>query len=255
MAKYKNFFETVEEANMRLKGTIVLYAGMPYHVWAITNHKADGIFRIYLSSLKTVGEGWSPQAVNHFPIGSPALGPELDKYVDGDLKDPNYPVLRKNMDSPKFDNYRPFPLGMLNQAGRAIYIERSPNRPKTEQGLTTGQLRQTVISIESKGAIPTPNGNYPSIYTEEFRDCILGQYPSPKECLDGLLSDKNVNTSVAFHRNFALVKGPINTIFLAYKGNVVGLLIRNNYSEIRLGGDFKHVKEAIAELNLFSVVS
>jgi hypothetical protein len=43
-------------------------------------------------------------------------------------------ILRKQMNSPLFNKFRPYPLGMCNTKGqRAYYLERQPNR-KTEQG-------------------------------------------------------------------------------------------------------------------------
>ena len=55
MASYLNFYETVTEANMRLRQTVVLYDNEPYHVLAISDHISKGEealkgeFRIYLA--------------------------------------------------------------------------------------------------------------------------------------------------------------------------------------------------------------
>lgn len=245
MAKYKNFFETIEEALMRLKSTIVLYDGDPYYVWTITNHKSDGAFRIYMTDLQSMQSGQVPPVLHQLPHGHTSLGASMDMYVDGPNKINGLPVVRKKMDSPLFKQYRPFPLGMMNHQGNAVYIERSPNRPKTEQGLTPNQLRATAVKASA-------SGNYSvNVYCPEFRDCIKGDYPTPNECLKGITSGKNVNESVAFNRNFALVKGPIGTLFLGYKNDVVGLLPQNDFKYLTLGNKFKHCKEAVSELNLF----
>jgi hypothetical protein len=48
MQEHVNFYENIKEARMRLKGTIVLYEGIPYRVLAIADHKGP-VFRIYLN--------------------------------------------------------------------------------------------------------------------------------------------------------------------------------------------------------------
>jgi len=97
----------------------------------------------------------------------------------------------------------------------------------------------------------TPGGV--AAFTAEFRDCVVGDHPTPKECIEGLKAD-NINESVAFHRNFALVRGPIDTLFLGYKDEVVGVLPRGDFSALRLGRQFKHVKEAAHDLRLFTTI-
>jgi hypothetical protein len=67
MATHPNTFETVKEAMMRLRRTVVVYDGQPFVVLCITNHKADGIFRIYLQATgldpnKSIRHGQSRKA-------------------------------------------------------------------------------------------------------------------------------------------------------------------------------------------------
>lgn len=243
--KYPNFYENLPEANMRLKSTIVMYAGEPVFIWCITDHKGDGKFRVYFSSPQDVGKCPHIQPLQTVPHDHPQLGPLMDTYIQ------NSPITiqRKQMVSKHFNEFRPFPLGMMNINGGAHYVARRPNRPKVEQGLQANMLEQTTLSAGAK--LKTPNGV--AVFSPEFRDCIVGDYPTPKECLQGLKED-NVNESVAFHRNFALVRGPIDTLFLGYKDSVVGVLPRNDFSTLRLGRHFKHVKEAANELRLFTTV-
>jgi hypothetical protein len=87
-----------------------------------------------------------------------------------------------------------------------------------------------------------------------FKDCILGNYPTPKDTLEGLKNPKFINESVAFNREFALVRGPIDLIFLAYREDIVGVLPNADFSRLKLGKEFIHTKEVIEELNLFSIV-
>jgi hypothetical protein len=249
--EYKNFYENVQEANLRLQGTIVLYDGEPMYVQAITDHKNDGVFRIYMTDLKTTSVGYNIPGLQNYPAGTAPLGVMMDTHVDGNAKIPNCTILRKKMDSKHFNKFRPFPLGMMNYKGAAYFLERRPNRPSTKQGLIPAAICIARITAGQEKAVKPHNIHF---YSEEFRDCVVGDYPTPKECLAGL-TPENINESAAFHRNFALVGGPIDTIFLAYKDEVVGALPRNDFSEVRLGRKFAHVREAIQELRLFTRIS
>ena len=48
MEKNVNFYENLEEAQRRLRGTVVMYDGIPHYVLAITDHQSGGIFRVYM---------------------------------------------------------------------------------------------------------------------------------------------------------------------------------------------------------------
>jgi hypothetical protein len=246
MKEYPNFYENVKEAMLRLRRTVVLYDGAPYSVVCITNHKSDGKFRIYLEPIGLDGSQDRPQ-LDNFPPEHPGIGAYLDQWL---AEHKNSPIIRKSMDSPLFNKFRPYPLGMCNYGTGAMYLERQPNR-KTEQGLTASMLCETVLSLDPQ---PIKRVGSISVYGKQFRDCVLGKYPSAMECLQNLLDPDIENTAVAFDRKFGLVRGPIDMIFLAYKGDIVGVLPRNNFSEVRLGRDFKHVKEVAAELGLFQII-
>ena len=246
MAEHKNFYENLEEALNRLRNTIVLYDNEPYYIWTITNHKGDGVFRVYMSKVADVSKG-VPSALS---IGhtSASLGPAMDQHVDGNAKNPAQPIFRKKMDSSYFNKFRPFPLGMMNLTGHAIYMERTPARPSMLQGLSHNMI--SAILIDANGGSRTAvNPN-----CSEFHDCVVGDYPSPKEALEGVTSDKTKNSSIAFNREFALIRGPIDTVFIAYRGDVVGALLLGDFSVLRLGRKYKHLKEAVKDLNLFASV-
>lgn len=254
MATYKNFFETLAEARARVSRCIVLYDGEPVYIWAISDHKADGVFRAYITPIEEVSAHTTmmgfPGAV--YPHNHEMIGQVFDTWLD-DHKDTK--VRRKKMDSPLFNKFRPFPLGMVNvkqpNAGLAYYVERTPIRPKMEQGLTTGAVFETPVTAAQNRK---QQGHMVDMYSKEFRDCIMGQYPRPKEVLEKLSSDTVANESVAFHRYFALVKGPVDIIFLAYKGDVVGILPMSDFNTLKLGKEFRHLKEAVEELNLFYTI-
>lgn len=247
MKEHVNFYENLKEAVMRLRHTIVLYDGEPVYVRAITDHKKDGIFRMYLDPLHLVQKsGRSIPDVSHIPSDHESLGPLLDQFMD---ENPNSGLLRKQMNSPKFNKFRPFPLGMCNIHGQGTsYVERQPVRPRTEQGLVRAALYEIPVTAskmrEQRFTL--------DMFTEAFKDCILGRYPTAKDCITNLQDPDVTNEAAAFDRNFAFVRGPINMIFLAYKDNVVGVLPKGDLSVVKLGRDFTFVKEAVEELNLFS---
>lgn len=241
MKQYPNFYENLKEALARLRGTVVVYDGLPYYVLTITNHKSDGIFRVYLDP---VGEDKHPRPpIDNWPNEHPAIGMEVDEWM---AANPNTPILRKMMNSPLFNKFRPYPMGMANISTGTYYLQRQPNR-KMEQGLIRSMIEATRL---------TTSGNSPQLqvdlYTPAFKACVLATHPSAEECLKAMLDPSVENDAVAFHREFALVRGPIETIFFAYKTDVIGMLPKRNFDTLFLGKKFRHTKEVVAGLNLFS---
>lgn len=249
MVTYTNFYETVKEADMRLRYTIVMYEGEPYYVLAIGGHHDDGIFRIYLDKMG------DPEGLTHQRMPVPfndGLGVDgAAKNLDAWLKiHPDKGVIRKMMNSPGFNKFRPFPLGMVNHFGTVCYAERRPVR-HTQQGLTDSMIRQVVLTINPK--MPKMSGglcttSYPLYET------IMNRYPEPEECVKQLMAQDNGNTGAAFHRQFAFMKGPIDVIFLAYKEDIVGVLPEGNLSRVKLAPTFKHTKEVVQDLHIFNTV-
>jgi hypothetical protein len=265
MAKHVNFFETLAESHIRLVNTVIYYHGPgeegPYFVYAITDHMKDGKFRIYLRKL-----GQSGVPVKQINIPSSILGradPSLGKAMDDYMK--NYPeanVVRKQMDSSYFNNFRPFPLGMHNHVVRdkedkivdceCLYLERQPNR-KTEQGLVPSMIYVVPVTAAMKRT-PSPASFGFDLWAPEFLDCIMGEYPSADTCLSMLRNPKIENEAAAFHRYFAIVRGPIGALYLSYKGEIVGILDNNNLSQITVGRDHRYTREAISDLRIFNAV-
>ena len=248
--KYPNFYENIKEAQMRLRGTVVLYDGVPYYIMAITQGNSDGIFRVYLDP---VGRDptvlWSRPNMGDYNMESPNLAPYLDSWM---LSNPNSGILRKHINSPAFNKFRPYPLGMCNFGVSALYIERQPNR-KTEQGLIRSMLEATPINLIPTNAIA--KGGCPvDTYSVEFKSCILADHPSADTVLNALNDPTIQNTAIAFHRNFAMVRGPIGMIFLAYKTDIIGVMPNSDFSRLRLGSEFAHTREVIEKLNLFSSI-
>ena len=144
-ANYPNFYESLPEARRRLLNNVVLYDGEPCFMLAITDHKEDGIFRAYLEPLKDPDESslsnhskWNESCcpVFDYSYDYPALGESLDKWMKAN---PDAPLLRKTLNSPKFKKFRPFPLGMVNLGGDVYYMSKRPLR-RSDQGLIEDQL-------------------------------------------------------------------------------------------------------------------
>jgi hypothetical protein len=266
--KHVNFYENLREAQMRIRNTVVLYDKEPYYVRAICAHKGT-VFRVYLEPLyHPQASKVSPYRHTHpnypfyqinesYQSEDPALGPALDQWLTAN---PKSGIIRKKMDSPYFNKFRPFPLGMVNcgeeNAGKCYYLERQPMRHR-EQGLTSSMVMETSITAGQQDLNPiTPNGgmHHTSFYTKYFEDMVKGVYPSAKECLDGLLDPAISNEAVAFHRLFALVRGPLDLLFLGYKDQIVGMLPDRNLGTLELGKNFKHLKEIVEEQKVFATV-
>lgn len=239
-----NFYENIEEAQRRLRGTVVTYDGIPHFVWAITHHKPDGIFRVYMQPVGSEKKfRFDTGAYSHL---HPDFGNALDKHM---AAHPEEGIVRKHMNSPKFNKFRPFPLGMASVDGRVYYLERQPAR-KIEQGLLRQMVAATCLRIDGSERISTPwdlRGKF-------FRDCVLADHPSFNECLSALNSSEFLNPAAPFHRDFALVKGPVETLFLAYKAEIIGVLPMNDSSVVRLSQSNFHLRETVEELNVFGDV-
>jgi hypothetical protein len=227
-----------------------MYDDEPVEIITITDHVGDGILRAYVRPI-----GYTPEeleampnvvtGLNNFPPGHNGIGTYMDAFI---TDNPSCGIKQLRMDSPKFNKFRPYDLGMYWDPPHVYYVERQPNR-RMEQGLISTMLLVKHLTPTSEGGKPADG--YVNMYGPEMRRCILGEHPSPTRCIEGLTNPKYANTAAAFHRNFALVKGPIDTMFLAYKQDVVGQMPHGDFSKVKLGADFTYCKEVVDELQLF----
>jgi uncharacterized protein with GYD domain len=266
MAKYVNFYETVKEANMRLQHTVILYDGDPYYVLCVTDHKADGIFRIYMDKLGHHPQGLAMARISGIPYEMPESatttngsdyiyhkkkGEAMDKWLDDN---PDAGIIRKMMNSPAFNKFRPFDVGMMNTGRGCIYAQRAPVR-HTQQGLTSAMLLCRPVDL-SEDETPMKSSRSVEITSSYFLDCIKGVYPSADQCIKELKDKKTAVRAAAFHRNFAIVKGPVSSMFLTYKEDVIGIIAGPDASsaQVLLGAEHKHCKEVVEALNVFESV-
>jgi hypothetical protein len=255
---YTNFYESIKEAEMRIQDTVVLYDGQPYYVLLVSDHKKDGIFRAYLDPLFHP-DGPAFNRIGDMPYtGYPGLddnglcrGGRFDKWLDT-AKGKESGVIRKMMNSPAFDKFRPFPLGMCNHGGKVYYIERQPTR-HTQQGLTPQMLTHRLIEVEGKPEKGIYR-SYPSYYERSFVNTILGKYPTVVESLEGMTDPMVTDSGVAFHREFAFCKGPMKLLFLAYKEDIVAYLPNNDLTRVVIDSRYAYTKEVISDLGCFGQV-
>lgn len=263
MKSYTNFYETVKEANMRLQHTVILYDGHPYYVLCITDHKADGVFRMYLDPVREDGRhayvtiGGMPYEWNEGPYTSPdgtvmyhkARGEKMDAWIEAN---PTSGVIRKMMNSPLFNKFRPYELGMLNTKWGAVFSQRSPVR-HTQQGLTTSMISAYAVNLMDE-APSSRRGFQMDITSKYFIECVKGIYPDFDESLAALKNKELDVKSAAFHRNFALIKGPVSSVFLAYKEDVIGIIPGGKKDQVLLGTEYQHCKEVVENLGIFGSV-
>lgn len=248
--KYPNFYESIQEAKRRLHNTVVCYDGFPYFVLAITDGWADDIFRIYVEPLCDRDQS----LINVKPFGNmgkshgdyPDCKHDVEHYMQNN---PDKPVFRKQMNSPKFRKYRPYPLGFVNYEGNAVFAERTPTR-RSEQGMTSHSIVPYNVEMQLDMRMKNSHVVIP-LQCEQLSACIRGVYPDIQDCIEGMNNPAFGNPAVAFDRNFAVVRGPIGMLFLAYKTDVVGVLPNHDTSLLRLGTHFKHCREVIETLSVF----
>lgn len=253
MPAHVNFYENLNEAIIRLRNTIVMYDGLPYFVVAITDHKPDHILRIYLEPVgvdEHVTRVYPSDIIGSVPAAHDTLGPSLDTWMD---THPTTKIIRKQMNSPLFNKYRPFPLGMCNSGTKVIYVERQPTR-KTEQGLTRNMVVENRIELNPSSGMKMISAPYVNTMSKAFLACILGDHPKAADCVAALQSEEYANEGLAFDREFAFIKGPVGLLFLAYKTDIIGVLPKGDLSILKLDPKANHTREVAQKLSLFGKI-
>ena len=244
--EYVNFFENISEATRRLGRTLITYRGDPYFVFCVSQHKSDNIIRMYLHSIQTP---YDESPIRH--LQGDAHYSDLDQWM---RDNPSQEILlRKKINSKHFNRFRPFPLGMCNFHDTCFYLERTPTRNK-EQGLTNSSFRvKTCIPFDSSPDILNFNSEAPvAIISREMYMTVKGIYPSFESCWENINNKEIVNTAIAFNREFCLVRGPCDIIFLCWKGNIVGYFKKAD--TLQLGSDYTYLLETIRSMNFIGEI-
>ena len=259
MVAHENFYETIQEARMRLRNTIVKYKDDFYYVIEVGDHMLDGKFRVYMDQL---GHGYvGYNRLVGFPSGDfdergVNIFHEYDEYIDSPSS--NRGFIRKYANSRNFEKFRPFPLGNVNQQGSVVYCERTPTRNMNQGLLQEAVLATQVVSApyyETGGAyrrqrsIPLGSGSVSSL-SPEFYDMLRGLYPSYKEVVDKLRNPEIMNNGCAFHREYSVMRGPVGTLLLCYKHSGVGIIDTDN--SVTIGSTHEFLRDEMQELGVFS---
>lgn len=226
-------YETVEDATMRLRNTVVLYKGNPVFITEVRKGEGkDDIFRVLIQELPITAVKGFIQGAKAIRPGDPFAAPALAAAPAPDKNE------RKYISSKHFD-IAPFPMGYVNQekGNGAFYCSRMPNRMQ-KQGLCQenftgkdnfGAPVQFMHFLQCKGANDMVHGVYPPI-TEARK--MLDKYKS-----------------VAFDRHFCLMKDEVipELTFLYYKGSKVGML---RDDQVMLGNKYMCLRERLDEMKL-----
>lgn len=211
-------YESVEEANMRLSGTVVKYDGEPVYISRVTeanpgDPKGD-VFRVYARPL---------------PVGRA-------------VEDEN--EFRKFISSKRFD-LSTIKTGFMNKDGTTYFLSRAPAR-QYKQGLSGNSLN--VVNFFS----PHAKGYHfdALLKTREFAECLRGEYPTFREALRAV-QDGDAEAR-AFSRSFAFVADPEldGLVFLYHKTDKVGYMSGEHFV---LASNFQCLRESLQELGLDTI--
>lgn len=187
MARQTMVYDSVEEANNRIVGTIVTYDGRPVQVVSAEDHE-DGIIRL---------------RIREFPFNGRERGGE---------------DTRKKINSPLFRRFVTPPLGYCNYFERdnasAIWCERVSARTR-RQGLC-GEVFNGVSHQGYRVEFDALSRS------EAFREMIAGEYPSFDDALGRLFP----NSCIAISRDFALHMGVEGFTYLYWRRDPVALVVR-----------------------------
>lgn len=215
-------YENIEQANMRLQGTVVKYDGEPVYVTNVgqvgLNDPKPNIYRVYAAKLPYNGR----EAIEE---------------------------QRKFISSKKFD-LAPFPMGFMNKDGVTYYCHRLP-RKQQRQGLSNGTFSALEAGTAGVGAGLAFKGDNKLrlefvIEMQEFVDCIKGKYPSfeiaTKQIEDGA-------RGVGFSRCFALVRDEElpELVYLYHKREKVGFIMDGHLNLTKAG---KCLRESLREVGV-----
>lgn len=125
-------------------------------------------------------------------------------------------------------SYKPLRTGYCNLRDRVSYVQRVPVR-RWKHGLHINNLECDEARKEA------------FMSTKAFSAMLRGDYPSFEKAI-GLVENRK---AIAFHRLYALERGNLGLVWLAYRGYRVGWLERD---AIRLGDDYKFLREELDEV-------
>ncbi len=210
-------FEGVEQARQRLEGTTVVFDGEGYSLRQVTQE---------------------PDGLSATLYKLPVSGSKTNKSIVHSLKDP------------KFNRFRPFELGFVNlfdeefvgNNTNCLFTYRRPLRSGARQGLSREALDGRYLQ-NSRGTGRCEGWNIDTLnQCQSFADMLKGSYPTYVEAVDNLIN----NSSIAFDRNYAVLKDVDGLIWLYRKLERIGL-VQDKSKEILLFSTKGYLREEIQE--------
>lgn len=218
-------FEDLNQARARLSSGVFTFDGEPISVRTVEPH-SDGVLRVFFDYLGHNGEP---------PAGRAGV--------------------RKMINSPSFNRFKPFDLGFINMnesrfgeaaENRALFSARRPVR-MSRSGLTGENFVAKALygSLNREGRSQTEGIDFSHIVnTRSFCDMVRGRYPSFSECFDYVRSNRAAGSSMAFDRKWALSREDSGLIWLYRDSEKVGLMSERGL--ILLNAQ-RHFQEDISE--------
>jgi len=204
-------YDTLEQANLRLTGSIITYQN---HAVLVRGVREDtpGVLKLELDT---------------YPVQTAAGN--KSKKSDRILVDQSDPDL----------NYRLFRFGYCNDdvSRNAYYLSRAGRRQQV-QGIAAGTLAGV------------PNRDIALVYRTGFEDMLFDRYPSPREALDRLKDPEAPWERVGISRDFAVGVdtdfAKLHKLF--YRGTAVGVAMGE--AAFSLANDYKFLAEVTKEQNI-----
>lgn len=210
------FWTDIEQARVRLLGTIVLYKDLPVLVNDIVSGRGlpnPRIPRAFISDVE--GEGRS---------------------------------VRKRLDSPHFNRFRDLPkLGWVNSRdGKAFFVERVPARIQ-QHGINTSNT--CVYRFNDNFALLDPGRAdlARTFLNKYFKMSHQGLFPS----LESILSNIQEGEAVAFNRDCCVVRDELGMRWLYYKTRKVGMF--SGADTVVLASKFSYLRETLQDEPTFTV--
>lgn len=203
-------FDTVEQAQMRLSDTVVMFDGKPCVVQRLGTNRDDPTGNV------------GPQNITCNVIFLDGLTPSLEG-------------VRLNDARWGFHDLR---LGFVNSNRTAVWVSRLP-RTTTRWGIDIRNLRSELLA-EAGGQTQ----NVTRITASLLVPTLMNHYPTWTEVLHRLNNTRT--SSIAFSRHFALLKDPWDMLFLYYK--TVRIAYSEDGGEtFRLTETYRYLREIIQQ--------
>lgn len=211
-------YDTYNEANQKLSGTIVLYKNLP--VWITEAEGQDKNVQLYFKELRTSRGNKACIWDKDWEFRN--LGPRIG-YANFDLGKGSYK--------------------------EALYIQRMGVRQAhNTQGLSSKNLKMPNFKGNSKLSLPMTVAKFSNLYDKSgFLDMLEQKYPSLAQVATRFLKDPEV-TSMAFNRQFGVRSHPVGPYYLTYRGKDIGY--SDDFYKWKVSDPFKYLSETLDYLNL-----